>query len=189
MDLNESQKESQKEENKIKDEDYIPSNTDIFSDFRIKRPKGRKIKKKIFCRYKCKYCRKKISCSKKYNHMIKFHYNKCNKIQRLNYEFNNSVKYLRKIIFYKSLLMKSEKRIKQIKLSKENKKVLLNKSHFLKYQIEYKNEMKQSLERLIKNNNKNLLNELVIKSELNQNNSYNISYLNESEANLSQIME
>ena len=160
MDLNESQKESQKEENKIKDEDYIPSNTDIFSDFRIKRPKGRKIKKKIFCRYKCKYCRKKISCSKKYNHMIKFHYNKCNKIQRLNYEFNNSVKYLRKIIFYKSLLMKSEKRIKQIKLSKENKKVLLNK--------------------LIKNNNKNLLNELVIKSELNQNNSYNTSYLNES---------
>lgn len=169
MDLNESQKESQKEENKSNDEDYIPSNTDIFSDFRIKRPKGRKIKKKIFCRYKCKYCRKKISCSKKYNHMIKFHYNKCNKIQRLNYEFNNSVKYLRKIIFYKSLLMKSEKRIKQIKLSKENKKVLLNK--------------------LIKNNNKNLLNELVIKSELNQNNSYNISYLNESEANLSQIME
>ena len=64
MDLNESQKESQKEEINSKDEDYIPSNIDISSDFRTKRPKGRKIKKKILCRYKCKYCKKIISYNK-----------------------------------------------------------------------------------------------------------------------------
>ena len=176
-------------DNNNSDEEYFPSNMDISSESEFIEyiPKKRKknIRKKICCRFKCQYCNNIIKCNNKSNHMLKYHYEKCNPIQKLNHEFNNSVKYLRNIMFYKYLLMESERRIKNIKINRETKMILKSKPYFLKYQMEYKNEAKQSLERLNKNNNKNLLNDLLYKSQYNLNYLSSVTFLNESEDNLS----